>query len=549
MRFDPTMLWTFDRTLGRAAYFLSGTLLFFLKFGIDWAIARLAFDQPWTPLNYLIWPNDRTLRIFDLTAPDHAFVLTMLAVSLPFIWAGVLLTLHRLGDAGLPRGLVLFFFVPLVNLLFFVLLTLLPSAPLRVVLVEVPAPRLQRLRRAHLQLAGKSYWRSGLVALALSVPAMVLGVVLGAQVLESYGFSLFVGAPFALGLLSVLLFGLSRPQPLGACLIVAVLAAWLAGLAMLVVALEGLICLIMAAPIVSALALFGGLVGYLIQSRPWLNEQAFSALLGVLLLLPALMAAEAANEPDAEVRAVRTAVIVAAPPEVVWELVLAFPPLPEPEDWFFCTGVAYPQRAEIHGHGVGAVRHCIFSTGAFVEPIEVWEPPTCLAFRVTEQPEPLREWSPYPIHPPHLDNYLVSRQGQFLLERLPDGRTRLEGTTWYTNRMWPAAYWGLWSDYVIQRIHGRVLEHIRALAEAPGAAAQRPQQSAKPLFLEPEIDSVANGWQDPSRRAMSRSFAGYSQGREMRDELVVARTSALHGRILCRGSPHLPFSPPSLLSW
>jgi len=24
---------------------------------------------------------------------------------------------------------------------------------------------------------------------------------------------------------------------------------------------------------------------------------------------------------------------------------------------------------------------------------------------VTEQPEPLREWSPYHIHPAHLDNY------------------------------------------------------------------------------------------------------------------------------------------------
>ena len=49
----------------------------------------------------------------------------------------------------------------------------------------------------------------------------------------------------------------------------------------------------------------------------------------------------------------------------------------------------------------------------------------------------MRELSPYHIHPPHLDNFLVSKRGQFLLEGLPDGKTRLEGTTWYTNRMWP----------------------------------------------------------------------------------------------------------------
>ena len=40
------------------------------------------------------------------------------------------------------------------------------------------------------------------------------------------------------------------------------------------------------------------------------------------------------------------------------------------------------------------------------------------------------------------------------------------GTTWYTNRMWPAPYWHLWSDYIIHRIHGRVLTHIQQLAEA-----------------------------------------------------------------------------------
>src|SRR5207244_12054829 len=103
--------------------------------------------------------------------------------------------------------------------------------------------------------------------------------------------------------------------------------------------------------------------------------------------------------------------------------------------------------------------------GAFVEPIQVWDAPHLLRFDVAEQPAPMREWSPYAIHPPHLDHYLNSRRGQFKLERLPDGRTRLEGTTWYTNRLWPQRYWGLSSDYIIHRIHGRVLEHVQELSE------------------------------------------------------------------------------------
>jgi hypothetical protein len=164
---------------------------------------------------------------------------------------------------------------------------------------------------------------------------------------------------------------------------------------------------------------------------------------------------------------VRTAIEVNAPPEKVWDQVVAFAEIPLPTELLFRAGIAYPIRAEISGHGVGAVRHCIFSTGPFVEPIEVWDEPRLLKFGVTANPAPLNELSPYGnIQPSHLHGYFVSEKGQFSLTTLPGGRTRLEGTTWYQHTMWPAAYWHLWSDYIIHRIHLRVLEHIRTQAEA-----------------------------------------------------------------------------------
>ena len=140
--------------------------------------------------------------------------------------------------------------------------------------------------------------------------------------------------------------------------------------------------------------------------------------------------------------------------------------LPEPTEWIFHTGIAYPIRARIEGSGPGAIRRCEFSTGPFVEPIQVWDEPRLLQFSVTQNPAPMEEWTPYKnIHPKHLDNFLVSRQGQFLLVPLAGGRTRLEGTTWYTHNLWPAVYWQVWSDFIIHRIHERVLVHIKRLAE------------------------------------------------------------------------------------
>jgi hypothetical protein len=108
----------------------------------------------------------------------------------------------------------------------------------------------------------------------------------------------------------------------------------------------------------------------------------------------------------------------------------------------------------------------VFTAGDFVEPITAWDEGQLLKFDVTSNPPAMREWSPYNIHPPHVRDFLVSHGGQFRLIELPGGRTRLEGTTWYEHNLWPAAYWQVWSDAILHRIHRRVLEHVKRLAEA-----------------------------------------------------------------------------------
>jgi hypothetical protein len=163
---------------------------------------------------------------------------------------------------------------------------------------------------------------------------------------------------------------------------------------------------------------------------------------------------------------VTSAVEVAAPRELVWCHVIAFGELPPPRELLFRAGIAYPKHATISGSGVGAVRHCVFSTGAFVEPITVWDEPAHLAFDVREQPDPLRELSPYrDIRTPHLEGYFRSVRGEFRLIDAGAGRTVLQGTTWYEQRIEPQFYWRYWTDLLIHRIHLRVLEHIKHEAE------------------------------------------------------------------------------------
>ena len=78
----------------------------------------------------------------------------------------------------------------------------------------------------------------------------------------------------------------------------------------------------------------------------------------------------------------------------------------------------------------------------------------------------MRELSPYrAIRPPHLDGAFRARRGEFRLVALPDGRTRLEGSTWYTLELAPGGYWRLWADLLVHAIHARVLAHVKRLAE------------------------------------------------------------------------------------
>mgnify|MGYP002661044596 CR=1 FL=1 len=114
---------------------------------------------------------------------------------------------------------------------------------------------------------------------------------------------------------------------------------------------------------------------------------------------------------------------------------------------------------------MGAIPHCNFNTASFVEPITVWDQPHLLKFTVDEQPAPMKEISFWDIDAPHLHDYFVSKEGQFKLTALPNGKTKLEGTTWYYHNIKPAIYWKIWSNYIVHKIHERVLEHIKKTSE------------------------------------------------------------------------------------
>lgn len=453
-------LWRSSGTINRGTYALVGVLGFALKHNLDRLVAYYGFHRPWGLFNYWVPVRD-VARITDLHGAEAGFLETMVALSLPFIWVGVVLTMKRLRSAGLPTQLVALFFVPFLNLLFLLALCLVPER----------APSAEPAEKKTSSLARffpESALGSAAVSLLITVPLGLAVALLGTQVLANYGWGLFVALPFTMGFAAALVYGLRQPRSMKGCIGVACLSVALLGAALLALAFEGMVCLIMATPIALPLAAFGGLCAYRVQRRRWFQTDAPVLLSALLLFAPGVEWAEHVAAKPSPTFMVQTAIDVQASPEKVWREVVAFSEIPPPREWMFRAGIAYPIRAEMLGTGIGAERHCVFSTGAFVEPIQVWDEPRLLKFSVTSNPPPMEEWTPYShIEPPHLHGFLESEGGQFLLTPLPNGGTRLEGTTWYRHGLWPAAYWRLWSDPIIHDIHLRVLRHIRDEAERP----------------------------------------------------------------------------------
>lgn len=464
-------LWSSEGVIHRGPYTLIGLVGFAVKHNLDRALASLVFHRKWGLFNYWI-PLHQAVRITSLAPADRTFLLSMLVLSLPFIWVGVVLTMRRLRAAGLPAWLVLLFFAPYLNLLFFVILCIYPSRRDDEVQRSLRVEGNPALKR----IIPESNWGSAAMALLISSVLGAAATLLSVNVLAMYGWGLFVALPFCLGFLSVLLYGYHRPRSLRGCLAVASMSVVLLGLLLLALAVEGVICLAMAAPIGLILALMGGAIGCLVQQRHWDRMQMRATFSALLLFVPLLMGTESIKTQQPPLLQVTTQIEINAPPEQVWPFLISFPTLPPPAEWPFRVGISYPIRSTLWGSGLGAQRQCQFSSGQFIEPIQVWQENKRLEFSISGEPLVMEEMSPYGhIHTRHIDGgYFQAQDARFVLIPLPGGRTLLEGTSRYRNRMWPVSYWRLWSDAIVHQIHMRVFRHIKLLAEAKQlqAAAQ-----------------------------------------------------------------------------
>jgi hypothetical protein len=236
-------------------------------------------------------------------------------------------------------------------------------------------------------------------------------------------------------------------------------------------ALEALICIVMALPILLGMGLLGGLLICALARRRQARDQAGPMMLGVLLLGPLLFAPFETRlpRPEAPIRT-ETRVVIRADAATVWRNIIEVPPI-RPEERRFSLlfdlfGVPRPLRATLERGGVGGLRRGVFEDRlAFEETITAWEERRRIVWQIA-----VDERAPVPAPWNEIGGrfFRVSGAG-YRIEPL-DERTvvlHLDSTSQLATRF--NGYGGLWVRWGLGEFQREVLHVIKARAEAEAA--------------------------------------------------------------------------------
>ena len=268
--------------------------------------------------------------------------------------------------------------------------------------------------------------------------------------------------PLTIGYLTV------RPVP-DASLPFRIFAPWatcaLVILGAVVTGLEGVICVVFAAPVMLLFASLGGLLAGL-GSRP-----LHAAELPVALLLPWVsMGLE--HRTALPLRQVVTSnqIEIAAPPSVIWPLVVSVDTIRAAErhrSLFTAVGFPEPIAATLSHPGIGGVRTASFERGiVFREVVIAWEPERRIRFTIDARSVPSTALDAHvSIGGPFFDVLT----GTYELRPISPTRTLLflRSEHRVSTHFNPYAAW--WADHIMSSVQGNILRVLRNRAERTGA--------------------------------------------------------------------------------
>ena len=244
--------------------------------------------------------------------------------------------------------------------------------------------------------------------------------------------------------------------------------------------LEGMICVLMISPLFILTSWAGAEVYRLLTDRDDSGPRNTYVVAGFVLLPFLLAPLENQLGTPTAFRRVENSIIIKAPVAAVWRHIVRVAPIsarelgPSPVDRI---GFPRPVEATLSYEGVGGVRHATFERGVeFIETVDAWEPLRRISFSI----KPNTATIPPTTFDEHVTvggRFFDVLRGTYELQPLGPGRTRLVlfSQQRLSTRLNP--YAGLWTDYVMREIQGRILTVVARRSEAEAARTTSASQT------------------------------------------------------------------------
>jgi hypothetical protein len=283
--------------------------------------------------------------------------------------------------------------------------------------------------------------------------------------LEIISAAFLIAAPFVVGAIAVFFMPRDKPSTPWQQLQAATIAMLFFLIAMFVLVLEGVICIVLVAPVFFIAASIGALVmGQVIK-----HSLKAGPTLNCLVLLPFLLGAIESQLPAEQTTGtVANSVIVNAPAQRVFDQIARVENI-QPEELGFSfmhlLGLPRPIEADMSGTGVGAVRLSKWEQGVnFKERITQWLPPHKMyyAFEIPAGSIPREALDQ---HVELGGKYFTVLNGGYDIEPINEHQSRLSLHTVYLNKSNLKLYGNAWSTIALADFHHSILHLIKTRAE------------------------------------------------------------------------------------
>ncbi|SDM19747.1 hypothetical protein SAMN05421823_11179 [Catalinimonas alkaloidigena] len=235
----------------------------------------------------------------------------------------------------------------------------------------------------------------------------------------------------------------------------------------LLLAWEGIICIIVWLPVLMLMSSLGG-VGAGMLKRKTDHTHTPGLILPAVALLPFVLAPlEQQLAPPLMYRTAHTSILIRSTPDKIWPYIKEVAPITSAEQgfsWAHLIGFPKPIEARLEGNGVGAIRYATFEGGVlFIESVTAWEPDHFLSFTI--QPDPYIPPTTFDEHVVVGGPYFDVLSGTYRIEDRGDGtcRLHLSSRQRLSTRFNP--YTQLWTRFFMNDIQDHILQVIQRRCE------------------------------------------------------------------------------------